>query len=67
LGNYTDDTNLLGTLRQIALGLLGLALPADIRDLVYDITNFKLSPHHALQTIAELIFYVLLLLFYIKK
>ncbi len=54
LGNYADDTNALGTLGQIAIGLLGLDLPADIRDLVYDITNFKLTPQHALQTILDI-------------
>ena len=54
LGNYADDTNALGTLGQIAIGLLGLDLPADIRDLVYDITHFKLTPQHALQTILDI-------------
>ncbi len=54
LGNFTDDTNLLGTLGQMALGLLGLDLPADIRDLVYDITHFRLTPQHALQTILDI-------------
>ncbi|MBE7031468.1 MAG: hypothetical protein E7401_00725 [Ruminococcaceae bacterium] len=55
LGNYAADTNALGTLGQIAIGLLGLDLPADIRDLVYDITNFKLTPQHALQTILDIV------------
>lgn len=55
LGNYADDTNLLGTLGQIAIGLLGLDLPADIRDLVYDITHFKLTPQHALQTVLDVV------------
>ncbi len=53
LGNYTDDTNALGALGQIVIGLLGLDLPADIRDLVYDMTHFKLTPQHALQTILD--------------
>ena len=53
LGNYADDSNLLGTLGQIALGLLGLDLPADIRDIVYDITEFEMSPQHALQTLLD--------------
>lgn len=54
-GNFTDDVNLLGTLGQIALGLLGFDLPADIRDLLYDISNFKLTPEHAIQTILDII------------
>ena len=40
-------------LGQIALGLLGLDLPADIRDIVYDITKFEMSPQHALQTLLD--------------
>ena len=28
-------------------------MPADIRDLMYDITNWKLTPSHALQTILD--------------
>lgn len=53
LGNYSDDATLLGTIGQIALGFFGLDLPADIRDLIYDITNFKLTPSHALQTLLD--------------
>ena len=53
LGNYTEDTNLLGTLGQVALGFLGLDLPADMRDLLYDITHWKLTPSHAVQTILD--------------
>ena len=53
LGNYSEDSNLLGTLGQLALGFLGVDLPADIRDLMYDITNWKLTPSHALQTILD--------------
>ena len=40
---------------QVALGLLGLDLPADIRDLLYDITHFKLTPEHAFQTIMDIL------------
>ena len=55
LGNYTDDTNLLGTLGQMLVGLIGLDLPADIRDLVYDVTNFEMSPKHLLQTLLDFV------------
>lgn len=40
LGNYTDDVTVLGTAGQILLGLTGLDLPADVRDLTYDLTNW---------------------------
>ena len=53
LGNYTDDTNLLGTLGQVLLGISGFDLPADVRDLIYDVTNFEMSPRHALQTLLD--------------
>ncbi len=53
LGNFSEDTNLLGALGQIALGLAGLDLPADVRDLFYDITNWKTSPEHILQTLLD--------------
>jgi hypothetical protein len=39
LGNYTDDATLLGTDGQVGLGLAGLDLPGDIRDLTYDLTH----------------------------
>ena len=53
LGNYSEDSNLLGTLGQPALGFVGLDMSADIRDLMYDITNWKLTPSHALQTATD--------------
>ena len=53
LGNFSENTNLLGTLGQIVLGLTGLDLPADFRDLFYDITNWETSPGHILQTLLD--------------
>ncbi len=53
LGNFAEGSNLLGALGQVALGLLGLDLPMDIRDLLYDITYFKMTPEHAFQTIMD--------------
>lgn len=50
LGNYTDDVTLLGTIGQIVLGLIGVDLPADIRDLFYDVTNWENTKEHILQT-----------------
>ncbi len=49
LGNYTDDANLLGTTLQVFAGLFGVDLSLDIRDLVYDLTNFKPTGKHILQ------------------
>ncbi len=53
LGNFAEDSNLLGTLGQVALGFLGLDLPADIRDITYDITNFENSYEHIRQTLFD--------------
>ncbi len=53
LGNYTEDVNLLGTILQVASGLIGIDLPADIRDLFYDVTNLELSKEHIMQTVLD--------------
>lgn len=55
-GNYTDKVTGLGTGAQIALGLLNLDLPADIRDVSYDWTHLKDTPvwQTALDTFAFL-------------
>ncbi len=53
LGNYTDDVNLLGTLLQLAAGFIGVDLPLDVRDITYDLTNFKLTKEHIAQTILD--------------
>lgn len=53
LGNYTDDVTALGTLGQILLGLIGLDLPADIRDLIYDVTYWENNGGHYLQTLLD--------------
>ncbi len=50
LGNYTDDVTLLGTIGQMILGLIGVDLPADIRDLFYDVTNWENTKEHIFQT-----------------
>jgi hypothetical protein len=42
-GNYTDDVTLLGTGTQMGAGLLGIDLPADIRDLSADFVNWEWS------------------------
>lgn len=47
LGNYTEDVTLLGTLMQVGTGLLGVDLPMDLRDILYDFTNWKWSWEHA--------------------
>ncbi len=34
-------------------GIVGVDLPMDIRDLFYDVTNFKLTKEHVAQTILD--------------
>ena len=40
-GNYYDNVTMGGTAAQIGLGLSGLDLPMDLRDLSYDLTHFR--------------------------
>jgi RHS repeat-associated protein len=47
MGNYTDDVTLLGTGGQIALGLTGVDIVGDVRDVVYDLTHWEWSWEHA--------------------
>jgi hypothetical protein len=49
-GNYTDDVTLLGTGTQIGAGLLGIDLPADIRDVSADFVNWRWSWGHVKDT-----------------
>ena len=58
LGNYTDDVTLLGTAGQIGLGIAGLDLPMDIRDLYYDLTHFKWKWSHIRQTAIDVIAFI---------
>ncbi len=58
LGNYTEDTTLLGTTGQVVLSLVGADLPADIRDISYDLKHgfsegWTLS--HSIQTIVDVV------------
>ena len=54
LGNYNDDdVTLLGTARQIGLGLTGLDFAGDIRDLAYDVTHWQWTPRHVAQTVLD--------------
>jgi len=52
-GNYTDDVTALGTAAQLATGFFDLDLPADIRDLTYDITHWQTTPGHIGQTVLD--------------
>ncbi len=52
-GNGTDDVTLLGTMIQIGLGLLGVDLPMDTRDLIYDLAHWESTPEHIRQTILD--------------
>jgi RHS repeat-associated protein len=55
LGNYTEDVTLLGTGGQVGVGLLGIDLPLDIRDLFHDITHWEWSWGHVGQTGLDLV------------
>ncbi|PIR49114.1 hypothetical protein COU80_00835, partial [Candidatus Peregrinibacteria bacterium CG10_big_fil_rev_8_21_14_0_10_55_24] len=50
LGNYSDSVTAAGTAGQIALGFTGVDLPADIRDIIYDITHWEWRWGHLGQT-----------------
>ena len=52
-GNYTEEVNLGGTLGQIGLGLFGVDVLADLRDIFYDITHFEMSIGHVVQTLVD--------------
>ncbi len=54
-GNFSDKVTLLGTTGQIGLGLLGIDLPMDIRDVVADFTRWEWSWGHAGQTALDLV------------
>ena len=54
-GNYTEDVTLLGTAGQVGSGFIGIDLPGDIRDIIFDVTNWKWSWGHAGQTGLDLI------------
>jgi RHS repeat-associated protein len=55
LGNFTDKVTWLGTIGQIGIGLLGIDLPGDIRDLIGDVYNWEWSWSHAGQTGLDLV------------
>ena len=53
LGNYSDDVTVMGTGMQIALGIINADMPADIRDIVYDIQNWEWSKGHISKTLLD--------------
>ncbi|GMQ64322.1 RNase A-like domain-containing protein [Vallitalea maricola] len=53
-GNYTDEVTLLGTGGQIGLGILGLDVPMDIRDIVCDFHKWEWSWGHVGQTALDM-------------
>ena len=50
MGNYADEVSAGGIVLQVGTGLVGIDLPADIRDTVYDFSNWEWSWSHAAQT-----------------
>ncbi|CAG7658426.1 RHS repeat-associated core domain-containing protein [Paenibacillus allorhizosphaerae] len=53
MGKYTEKVTTEGTIVQVALGLTGLDLPADIRDLVHDFTHWETSWSHSGETLLD--------------
>ena len=49
LGNYSDKVTVSGTIGQIIIGIAGIDLPADIRDVTYDISNWQWTRAHGVQ------------------
>ena len=58
LGNFTEDTTLLGTAAQVGIGLTGLDVVTDARDIAYDVTNWEWSWGHAGQTVLDAVAFV---------
>jgi hypothetical protein len=55
MGRYSEDVTWLGTGMQLGTGLIGVDLPADIRDLNYDLSNWEWSWGHAGNTTIDAI------------
>ena len=55
LGNYEENTTIPGIIGQILLGLTDLDLPADLRDLSYDLIYWEISKEHFGQTALDVI------------
>jgi prefoldin subunit 5 len=55
MGKYTDKVTYLGTFGEFGIGLLGVDLPADLRDLSHDIQYWEFSWSHAGETTLDAI------------
>ena len=55
LGNFTEDVTLLGTGLQIGMGIFGVDLWADVRDITADIVNWEWTKSHAGKTTIDVI------------
>jgi hypothetical protein len=53
LGNFTEETTVMGTIIQIGAGVVGVDLPADVRDLSADVMNWEWSKSHIKQTLLD--------------
>jgi RHS repeat-associated protein len=49
-GDYSEDVTLLGTGVQMLTGVAGVDAPANLRDTIYNIENFKLTKEHISKT-----------------
>jgi len=57
-GNYTKDVTGLGIVIQLGIGVVGIDLPADARDVWYDISNWKTTSEHIEQTAWDVIAFI---------
>lgn len=52
-GNYSEETTALGLAAQIGLGLTGLDILGDVRDLVYDVQHFEFSGESIVRSLLD--------------
>ncbi len=58
LGNFTDDTTLLGIAAQVGIAFTGLDVVTDARDIAADVINWEWSWGHAGQTALDVVAFV---------
>lgn len=54
-GNYTEDATFLGGLINIMIGIIGIDIVGDLRDLYYDISHFEWTEDHVVQTLIDVV------------
>lgn len=57
-GHYSEEFTGLGFAAEIAVSVVGIDIPMDIRDLVYDVQHWQWSKDHALNTALDAVAFV---------